>query len=148
MNKIHSKLEKLADCFEAKDLYVRRHLLPPLSKEEILEQCSWFPYDLPSQIIDMYTWSGGCPDPLEAEFPFNLVDDAVFATIENAKLEYLSLQNIDEYEETCEAFGINLDSCFPLAKHPSWNMDSHSEHEFHKIWKKHNPGVEFLEDVE
>jgi len=115
MNKIHNKLEKLADLYEAKEHYVRQNLLPPLSKEQVLEQCDWFPYELPSEIIDMYTWSGGCDNDSGAEYPFILIEDAAFTTIEAAKREYLFLQETEEREETEAAFEVKLDSCFPIA---------------------------------
>ena len=134
MSAIQDKLEKLADCYEANGFNVRKYLAPPLSRDQVLEGCSWFPHELPSQIIDMYTWSGGSLWPGEVEYPFFLIDDAVFSTIEYAQSEYYSLQEIEQYDETCEIFGLDLATCYPIAlnDYSSYSVPCSDTHQWHQ----------------
>ena len=94
---LHRLLDNLLNAYESKGMHVSDSLLPPLSKSELIKRCSWFPGELPPEIISLYSWRAGQEkDAWEAEFPFWFRDNS-FCSVERAE---------HEYESMMESYGI------------------------------------------
>ena len=109
---LHTLLNELLDAYEAKGMKVSNDLLPPINEQELREICSWFPGELPAEIIALYAWRGGHKkDAWEADFPFWFRDNS-FCSIERAKQEYQSM--MDSYGTIPEDHEL-LKYSFPFA---------------------------------
>ena len=110
--RLHSKLDKLLKAYESKGMNVSSSLLPAISEANIREQCSWFPFELPEEIIALYTWRGGVKeDAVDSKHPF-MFRDNVFCSLATAKKEYLSIMKYyGHYPED----HLMLKYSFPLA---------------------------------
>jgi hypothetical protein len=114
--RLHDRLDKLLDAFEAKGLRVSDTLLPPIPEAELRSLCSWFPERLPEELVSLYSWRGGQhPGPWdisEPDHPFWFRDYA-FSSIESAESSYSSLMAAsNQYPE----FHDLLVHCFPFAE--------------------------------
>ena len=109
---LHAQLELLADAFESQGHDVRSSLLPGIGEERLQELCSWFPGNLPEELVALYQWSGGQEkDAWEEEFPF-LFRDNSFCSIERARFEYENMMmSYGAYPENREM----LKFSFPFA---------------------------------
>lgn len=58
-DRLHQLLEELRLKFESKGLNVSGTLLPPLADHEIREKCDWFPGEIVSELMALYSWRGG-----------------------------------------------------------------------------------------
>ncbi len=109
--KLHGLLDDLLKAYESKGTHIADTLLPPVAEEEIKEQCSWFPTELPQEIIALYSWRAGQKDDAQDPFAFR---DNTFHTLIAAKYEYESMM---------ESYGVNpedhdlLKYSFPFASY-------------------------------
>jgi hypothetical protein len=87
----HQRLELLRLAFEAKGHHVSPSLLPAVQELELRERCSWFPTELPEELVALYAWRGGqANDAWDEEFPF-CFRDCAFSGLGNAEQEYKSM---------------------------------------------------------
>jgi len=90
---LHVLLDELLEAYESKGMHVSDSLLAPLSQSELIDRCSWFPGELPPEIISLYSWRGGqLKDAWESEFPFWFRDNS-FCSVERAQFEYKSMMD-------------------------------------------------------
>ena len=90
---LHRQLDLLATAYEEKGLKVKQTMLPGIPEAELRKKCSWFPGELPEEIIALYEWSGGqVKDDWDVEYPFWFRDN-VFSRIDRAKVEYSSMMS-------------------------------------------------------
>lgn len=88
---------------------VSQALKPKLTKEQIQNQCSWFPGDIPEEVISLYSWRGGTEE--DSEPPF-WIRDTTFCTPARAKLEYeMMMKTYGSFEEDHKM----LKYCFPIS---------------------------------
>jgi hypothetical protein len=109
---LHRLLDALVYAYESNGLRVSKSLLPPLSQSDLEKQCSWFPGELPQEIISLYSWRGGQEqEAWDEEFPFWFRDNS-FCSIDRAKREYKSMmETYGAYPEDHEL----LKFSFPFA---------------------------------
>ncbi len=86
--RLYLLLDNLLDAYEAQGINLESSFLPPIEEEEIKDLCTWFPTDLPKEIIALYGWRGGQKDDASSPFWFR---DNIFHTLNIAKLEYESM---------------------------------------------------------
>ena len=88
---LHEQLDKLLEAYESKGMTVRESLLPGIPEPELKKMCTWFPGELPEEIVALYEWRGGqAKDAWEEEFPFWFRDNS-FCSIQRAEYEYKSM---------------------------------------------------------
>jgi hypothetical protein len=113
--RIHALLEELRLAFEAKGYNVSSELTPPISESKLRQKCSWFPGQLPPELISLYSWRGGQQIREHNEFSPFWFRDMIFSTPEVAKDEYLSMMETYGKYSTSEDSGIDLRTSFPFA---------------------------------
>lgn len=90
INNIHKRLDRLLQAYKNKGVLAQKELLPALSEQGLKERCSWFPSDLPKEIIALYTWRGGqeCNEWVEHPFFFR---DTIFCDLKTSKDDYAQI---------------------------------------------------------
>lgn len=142
--KLHLYLNNLLAAYEAKGMKVTNSLLPALSEKQIREECSWFPEELPEEIISLYSWRGGQEeDAGVSESPF-LFRDNGFCSLERAQQEYKSMM---------ASYGTNPDDhkmlkySFPIASfNGGWYVMPMKSHSFNPSLKR--PVISVMEGID
>lgn len=111
---LNISLNNLQKAYEDKGERVTEELLPPLSEDQLRRECSWFPAQLPPQIIALYGWHNGqSSGAWNAAHPF-WFRDCAFLNIHLAKVAYQDMMSSYGKPEFA-TFEINLSTCFPFA---------------------------------
>ncbi|KXX69334.1 hypothetical protein [Flammeovirga sp. SJP92] len=109
--RIHSLLDTIVELNSSLGKDVSSNLLPPLSIDEIIKECSWYPDKIPLEVIALYTWSGGSKYHVEHPLWFR---DNIFCTLDKAKEEY---EITNKYYAPASGFKEVIDLlkfCFPI----------------------------------
>ena len=112
--RLHQSLNLLQAAYEAKVLQVSQSLLPPLTEGELRERCAWFPAQLPTELVSLYSWHNGQGHGASDEkYPF-WFRDCSFISVDQARAEYKSImQSYGRPEYRVPE--IDLRTCFPFA---------------------------------
>jgi hypothetical protein len=123
---------QLADAYEAKGVAVRENLRPGLSTTEILEIVAPLNIIVPDDVIELYQWANGHIHDDDFELHRNLCfRDNNFVSLQDAVLEYKSIQEIYGIGSTLEQDLVNLRSCLPIsAFQGSWDVVACGAHLF------------------
>lgn len=126
----HSRLEVLRHAYEEKGMHVSKSLRPPVSEQDLVNKCRWFPGEIVPEIIALYGWHEGQEKPAwEERHPFWFRDNA-----------FLRLSNAEEaYNNIMTSYGLNpmdhffLKYAFPFAAfNGAWYVIPTREHPFGK----------------
>lgn len=112
MSEIKTKLDDLLTGYSKCGDSIKESMLPGLSREEIKEKLSWFPYPIPEEVFELYEWHSGQDENAEIPFYFR---DIQFIDIEFVKEVYeLTLEAYDdEFADINES--IDIKACLPFA---------------------------------
>ncbi|MDO6545561.1 hypothetical protein [Photobacterium sanguinicancri] len=141
---LHQNLNRLLNAFESKGMNVEGSLLPPIPEIELRERCSWFPGDLPNEIVALYEWRGGQEkDTWESEFPFWFRDNS-FCSIARAEFEYKSMmESYGKYQPDHDM----LKYSFPIAAfNGGWYVIPTRRHNLNSVLKR--PVISVHQDID
>ena len=114
-------LEELREAYENVGRRVTASLCAPIPEAELRERCSWFPHELPKEIIALYGWRGGQDSSQANHDSAFFFRDVVFITPERAKVEYESMISTYGVDSTLKKDGVEIGTCFPFASYiGSW----------------------------
>lgn len=109
---IRQKLDRLLQIREEKGYPMFYAFLPGLTITQINEKTAELPFQLPSELYELYQWRNGTPESSTAPF---LIRDQRFLPLEEALQEYTLMNRfyINPVQKIFE--GIDLEFCFPFA---------------------------------
>ncbi|MFZ6770383.1 hypothetical protein ACO0LM_25285 [Undibacterium sp. Di26W] len=123
---------QLADAYEAKGVAVRENLRPGLTTTEILDIVVPLNIVLPSDVIELYQWANGHIQDDDPDLNRNLCfRDNNFASLQEAVVEYKSIQETYGLYSTLEQDRVDLQNCLPIsAFQGSWDVVVCGKHLF------------------
>ncbi|BBB68978.1 hypothetical protein UNDYM_4725 [Undibacterium sp. YM2] len=123
---------QLADAYEAKGIAVRENLRPGLTTTEILETVAPLQIIVPDDVIELYQWRNGRIDKLDSDLDTNFCfRDNEFISLEEAVLEYQSIQEYYGLHSTLEQDRVDLKACLPISEFQgSWDVVACGAHLF------------------
>ena len=89
-----ARLEELRMAFEAKGLHVSPSFLPPVDEASLRQRCTWFPAQLPEELITLYAWHEGQSSDAWSDdgYPY-WFRDCAFSSLKTAESEYKSMMD-------------------------------------------------------
>ncbi|MCJ7622219.1 MAG: SMI1/KNR4 family protein [Anaerolineaceae bacterium] len=108
-------LDTLRTVFISRGCDVDRHLQPGLSREEIATKTSQLAFNLPEELIDLYTWRNGQRSDAEYEAEALRFRDNSFISLERGLAEYDEVRQYYGSPDFGKAFGFDLERSIPFA---------------------------------
>ncbi len=123
---------QLADTYEAKGINVRENLRPGLTTKEILEIVAPLQIVVPDDVIELYQWGNGHINEFDPDLHRNFkFRDNDFISLEEAVMEYESVQAYYGIHSTLQQDRVDLKACLPISSFQgSWDVVACGAHLF------------------